>query len=97
MSGEVGGGAFDAFIVGCIVFYEPEDEEGLIWEALTYVKPVWRRRGVYRKLWTALVKEVQERHVTKISGSVHVENFGMRAAALKIGRRCNFMIYDYEV
>lgn len=53
---------------------------------LGYVRPEHRQRGVYRKLWDALVVKSRELGMLAIDGSTHVDNSVMRKVAERLGR-----------
>lgn len=53
---------------------------------LGYVRPAYRRRGVYRAMWNALVVKAAEVGARRIIASTHVDNAAMRATAAKLGR-----------
>ena len=64
---------------------------------LGYVRPDWRQRGVYRRLWAHLVLRAQEAGRERIEGTTYLENHAMRAAMEGLGRRAVSINYTYDV
>ncbi len=51
-----------------------------------YVEKAFRRQGVYRDLWNALISKSRELGLTRISSSTSVRNIDMRKVAESLGR-----------
>jgi GNAT superfamily N-acetyltransferase len=51
-----------------------------------YVDKNYRRKGIYRMLWDELVIKAREKGAVNITGSTHLDNAAMRAAAKALGR-----------
>ncbi len=62
-----------------------------------WVKPDYRRRGVYRTLWERLVEKAQELGAVKILGGTHVANARMRAVGRALGRYEVFVEMAFDV
>ncbi len=52
-----------------------------------YVRPKYRRFGVYRKMWYALIDKAREAKAKNIMGTTHIDNIGMRETARSLGRK----------
>lgn len=55
--------------------------------SIGFVLPEYRRRGVYRAMWTDLVAWARELKFRAIEGSTKAENATMRSVAAALGRR----------
>jgi RimJ/RimL family protein N-acetyltransferase len=62
-----------------------------------YVLPEFRRKGVYDKLWLALVDKAKELKITRILGETHIDNQAMRAVAKKHGRHERSVMLTFDV
>ena len=62
-----------------------------------YVTPEFRGKGVYRRLWAALVEKAQELKVKEIMGNTHMENSTLRSAAKAFGRAEVGVVLRFEV
>lgn len=54
--------------------------------AIGYVRPEFRRRGLYRAMWAALVEKAQELKAEVIFGGTAIDNAELRATAKALGR-----------
>ncbi len=75
----------DGEIIGFIA-YRLEDGDGALSLMCGYVVPMYRRGGVYTKLWSKLVEIAKESKCARIWGSTHVDNKPMREFYKKLGR-----------
>lgn len=62
-----------------------------------YVRPAFRRQGVYRELWAALVARAQEKNVAYIEGSTAMDNEEVRATARSLGREERGVLLGFKV
>ncbi len=77
---------WDDQIVGFIIFSH-EEKEVTLDIRLGYVRPEYRRRGVYRQVWTALVEHARTLGVLRIWGGTDVRNEPMRKFWASVGRK----------
>lgn len=80
-----------------ILVYNDEEWRKAFFVTLGYVLPKYRRAGVYRKLWEALVAGATEKGRLRILGATHVNNETMRAVHESLGRKETFVTYEFEV
>lgn len=71
--------------VGLIAWTYVESQQ-TIWIWLSYVKPQYRRKGVFRKMYSRLQQVAIEKKAVKISGGMKFNNLPMMSAARKCGR-----------
>lgn len=89
--------AYDGSKLIGIIHFSLDDNGTSYWVLLGYVKLVYRRRGIYRRLWRKLVEHARKNKVTRISGSTHVNNAPMRAFYRDVGRAEKFVTGFYKV
>lgn len=64
---------------------------------LGYVHPEFRRCGIYRELYNAIVKRAQDNGITRIAGAVHANNKAMQNVMSKLGRELIAFMYESRV
>lgn len=62
-----------------------------------YVRPVFRRQGVYTCMWKKLVEVAQERKMRALEGNTLVGNAAMLATSDSLGRQRFGTILHYEL
>lgn len=72
-------------IIGFIA-YRYEKGDGTNWVMLGWVGELFRKQGVYRRLWNKLVEVSRKEGAARIAGSTHVDNKAMRQFYNKMGR-----------
>ena len=72
--------------VGVMLWRKPDHWRDVTLD-LGYVRPAFRRLGVYRAMWDALVVCAQDCGARRITSVTSVDNADMRAVAVKLGRR----------
>ena len=80
-----------------ILLYEDLEWKNALHISLGYVIPNYRRAGIYRQLWNALVEKAREKGRGRILGTSHVRNETMRAVHEALGREPTFTLYEYRV
>lgn len=92
--------ALAAFVDGRVVgvlTYEDLEWKNELFVVVGYVHPAFRRRGIYRALWEALVARAQETGRPRIVGTTSVMNQAMQATMEALGRRPVAISYEYEL
>lgn len=82
-------------LLGALVWSEQED--GSWWVDVGFVLPTMRKHGIYKLLWETCVYQAQKANVKLIQGSTANDNTDMQEVMRKLGRRCSYLVYDYEV
>lgn len=62
-----------------------------------WVAPEYRRRGLYRRLWSALVERAREKGWMRIEGATAANNAPLQAFAASVGRELTAFSYSYAV
>ena len=83
-------------LLGVLVYTDIEWRQ-MYGVVLGYVRLAYRKHGVYRKLWKALVKEAQKEGRLKIEGATSVDNHTMQEVMRKLGRQATRIEYQYDV
>lgn len=83
-------------IVGLIA-YRFEKGDGSLWVILGGVKPNYRLRGCYTKLFAKLVEVARKEGAVRIEASTHVTNNAMRCFNKKLGRTETHVISRYDI
>lgn len=92
--------AFVAYVDGApvgVVTWEKLGSSNRLWINQSYVKPEFRRRGVYTKMWEYVVEKAKELKVFEIASGTHPNNAEMRAVAKKLGRTETGIIMSMKV
>jgi GNAT superfamily N-acetyltransferase len=77
-------------IVGAILFDLPD--KGITLSVCHgFVRPEYRKLGIYTQLWNALVKEARKREARNIWSATHLRNSAMRNFWAKHGRQESFV------
>ena len=77
--------SIDGIIAGVLVF-EHHAYRKEVFVILGYVLPEYRRTGVYRALWLALVEKAKDLKCHHITSGTAAANESMRSAAAALGR-----------
>lgn len=80
-----------------ILVYADVDWKNEVWVVLGYVRPHFRRRGIYRALWEALVVRARQAGRPRIGGDTSIKNKAMQQTMEALGRRPVAIIYDFDV
>lgn len=92
--------AVDGFVdlnVGVLTWVYFENTR-TVWVWQSYVKPEYRGRGIYRKMWHAMVEYARdELKARKIESGTHVNNTVMRKVAEKMGRREIAVVLSFDL
>ena len=83
-------------IVGFIT-YRYEKGEGTAWIMLGWVRDVYRRDGIYRKMWNKVVEALRKDGCKRIAGMTHINNEAMRAVYEKLGRVEKYISSYYNI
>lgn len=83
-------------IVG-VLLYQDVDWQNRVGVVLGYVRPTFRRKGVYGKLWAALIEQAQVLGRARIEGATHKENDVMQHVMQKLNRSATRIVYNFEV
>lgn len=86
----------DGTPIGVIAFSESTGDDTL-WIKIGYVVPTYRRCGVYRQMWDALVKLARERKLKEIQGATDPRNERMIRVNERLGRSVRALFYKYEL
>lgn len=62
-----------------------------------WVDPEYRRRGIYRELWNALVEKAKELKAIKIMGYTRYNNERMLIVAKQLGRKITVIGMEYLI
>lgn len=93
--------AFVAFIgkdpIGVLTYSSQADYAKQYHVNIGYVLPAHRRKGVYAKMWEALVKKAREAGIKNIESATAMENKAMRAQAKKMGRTERGVLLTYRL
>lgn len=76
----------DGKVVGVIVWFDQTKESKRIWLQLGYVLPAYRGRGIYTRLWHALIEKAQDLKCPQIHSATRIDNHHMRDVAKAQGR-----------
>lgn len=88
----------DGNIAGFIC-YTRQVAHGFTWVDMSYVLPEYRRKGVYSKLFNALVAS-ERKHpqpVRSITSGISIKNTAQIEASLRLGRTSKYAQYDYHL
>lgn len=69
-----------------VITFEHAKWQKRVYIQLGYVKPEYRRQGIYRAMWDELVRKARELNAKQIMGVVSAQNHDMLAAAKSLGR-----------
>ena len=67
------------------------------WVQLGFVRPQFRRQGVYRAMWRQLVTIAQARKIPVILGATSVSNTDMQRVMAQLDRSAYAIQYAYKV
>lgn len=86
----------DGQVVG-VLTYKVYDHDHSLYIAVGYVKPEYRKQGVYRSLWDAAVEKAREKSCTHVTGVTHWDNAEMQAVMKHMGREPRYITYEYDL
>lgn len=75
--------------------YQPCRQD--LWICMSYVRPNYRRCGVYTKLFHAAVDKARELKLQRIASGTHLTNEVMLKAYEKTGRKKNAEFWSFEL
>lgn len=83
--------------VAGFICYTRQVAHGFTWVDMSYVLPEYRRKGVYSKLFDALVASERKnpQPVRSIVSGINIKNHSQIGAAVKTGRTSSYAQYDY--
>jgi GNAT superfamily N-acetyltransferase len=70
-----------------VISWRPTDGGAELWILVGYVLPQFRRRGIYRQLWEALVQHARTIGAVRIGSATNLANEEMRAFLRATGRK----------
>ena len=70
-----------------VLVWQKADWSKAAFTKIAWTAPEYRRQGVYRALWNALVEKCSELKLRRIEGATMLNNTAMRATASALGRR----------
>jgi hypothetical protein len=64
-----------------------------------YVKPEFRRIGIYKLMWNNLVEHIKKNHpdLIKLEGGTHPKNMDMREVMHRLQRKATSYNYTYDL
>jgi predicted acetyltransferase len=80
-----------------IITYAKQDWQKLYSIKIGYVLPGFRKTGIYKSMWNALVEKAREDGMNEIIGTTKMENHQMRSTALALGRKEYGIILTYKI
>lgn len=86
----------DGDVAGVLTFVEFEAYRH-IWIYLSYVRPRYRRQGLFRKMFDRLTEIAREREVPEIQSGVSARNTTMQKVNARLGRKVESLTYSYKV
>lgn len=86
----------DGKVVGIVTFTVSE-WANYLWVHLSYVRPQYRRQGLFRTMFEKLTEIAQEREIPEICSGVSARNTAMQKVNVRLGRKIESLVYSFKV